>query len=41
MTELTEIQKNISAAGGPSYFKYNGELITEIAYRTQWKEFRK
>lgn len=24
---------------GPSYFTYNGELITDIAYRTQWKEW--
>ena len=26
---------------GPSYFTYNGKLITEIAEETQWKEYRR
>ncbi len=29
--------KGIKAAAGPSYFTYNGELVSEIASRTQWK----
>ena len=29
--------KNSKAIQGPSYFTYNGELITDIAEKTQWK----
>lgn len=40
LTSLSAIVQNIKgikAAPGPSYFAYNGETITEIAERTQWK----
>lgn len=30
--------KGMSSAAGPSYFRYNGELIADIAARTQWKD---
>ena len=30
--------KCVKAIQGPSYFTYNGKLITEIAEQTQWKE---
>ena len=29
--------KSVKAIQGPSYFTYNGKLITEIAEQTQWK----
>ena len=29
--------KNIA---GPSFFTYNGRLVTEIAHETQWKDFQ-
>ena len=40
LTSLSAIVQNIKgikAVPGPSYFTYNGETITEIAERTQWK----
>ena len=30
--------KGVRSIAGPSYFTYNGKLITEIAEQTQWKE---
>ena len=30
--------KGVKAIAGPSYFTYNGRLITDIAEHTQWKE---
>ena len=41
LTSLTAIMKKIkgySNISGPSYFTYKGELLTDIAKRTQWKE---
>mgnify|MGYP003399169651 CR=1 FL=1 len=29
--------KGVKAIAGPSYFTYNGKLITKIAEETQWK----
>lgn len=40
LTSLSAIVQNIKgiqAAAGPSYFTYNGEIVSEIAARTQWK----
>ena len=40
ITSLSAIVKNIKGAksiAGPSFFTYNGKLITEIAEETQWK----
>ena len=40
ITSLSAIVKEIkqcSTAAGPSFFTYNGELIPDIAARTQWK----
>lgn len=31
--------KGVKAIAGPSYFTYNGKLITEIAAETQWKNW--
>lgn len=31
--------KGIKAIAGPSYFTYNGRLLTDIADETQWKNF--
>lgn len=31
--------KGIKSIAGPSYFKYNGEPIVDIANRTQWKYY--
>lgn len=41
LTSLSAIAKSIKgySCAGPSFFTYNGELLTDIAYRTQWKEF--
>lgn len=33
---LKRSHKNIA---GPSFFTYNGRLVTEIAHETQWKDF--
>lgn len=43
LTSLSAIVKNLKgySIAGPSYFTYNGKLITEIADETQWKEFRR
>ena len=44
LTSLTAIVKQLKGykhVSGPSYFTYNGKLITEIADETQWKEYRK
>ena len=43
LTSLSAIVKQLKGynVAGPSYFKYNGKLITEIADETQWKEYRK
>ena len=41
LTSLSAIVQNIKgiqAAAGPSYFTYNGEIVSEIAERTQWKD---
>ena len=41
LTSLTAIMKKIkgySNISGPSYFTYKGELLTDIAKKTQWKE---
>lgn len=40
LTSLSAIAKNIKgiqAAPGPNYFTYNGEIVSQIAARTQWK----
>lgn len=40
LTSLSAIVKSIKGirtAAGPSYFTYNGEVVSEIAARTQWK----
>ncbi len=40
-TSLSAIVRNIKgipAAHGPRYFTYNGELVSDIASRTQWKD---
>lgn len=40
LTSLSAIVKDIkkvSNIAGPSYFTFNGELITDIANRTQWR----
>lgn len=42
ITSLTAVVKKIKGMNnpaGPSYFKYNGEMIVDIACRTQWKEY--
>lgn len=43
LTSLSAIVKSIKGynVAGPSYFTYNGKLITEIADETQWKEYRR
>jgi len=43
LTSLSAIVKNLKgySIAGPSYFTYNGKLITEIADETQWKEYRR
>ena len=44
LTSLTAIVKQLKGykhVSVPSYFTYNGKLITEIAGETQWKEYRK
>lgn len=39
LTSLSAVAKSIKgySCAGPSYFTYNGELICDIAGRTQWK----
>lgn len=40
LTSLTAIMKKVkgcSNIAGPSFFTYNGEALTDIAERTQWK----
>lgn len=40
LTSLSAIVQNIKgiqAAAGPNYFTYNGEIVSEIVARTQWK----
>lgn len=40
LTSLSAIMKELKHCkniAGPSYFTYNGELLTDIAERTQWK----
>ena len=40
LTSLSAIVQNIKgiqAAAGPNYFTYNGEIVSQIAERTQWK----
>ena len=43
LTSLSAIVKQLKGynVAGPSYFTYNGKLITEIADETQWKEYRR
>ena len=43
LTSLSAIVKQLKGynVAGPSYFTYNGKIITEIADETQWKEYRK
>ena len=31
--------KGVKSIQGPSYFTYNGRLLTDIADETQWKDF--
>lgn len=38
LSAIVQNLKNLKAAAGPSYFTYNGELVCDIAHRTQWKE---
>lgn len=41
LTSLSAIMKDIKGynVAGPSFFTFNGELLTDIAERTQWKNF--
>lgn len=42
LTSLTAIMRTIKGyknIAGPSFFTYKGELITDIARRTQWKNY--
>lgn len=42
LTSLTAIVReltNIKYPAGPSFFTYNGENLTDVARRTQWKEY--
>ncbi len=41
LTSLSAIMKDIKGynANGPLFFTFNGELLTDIAERTQWKNF--
>lgn len=32
--------KNIDSIAGPSYFTFNGRPLVEIAYETQWKDYK-
>ena len=44
LTSLSAIVKQLKGykhVAGPSYFKYNGRLITEIADETQWRKYKK
>ena len=43
LTSLSAIVKELKGynVAGPSYFTYNGRIITEIADETQWKEYRR
>ena len=40
LTSLSAIAKSIKgySVAGPQYFTYNGRLLTDIAYETQWKD---
>ena len=40
LTSLSAIMKDMKgySIAGPSFFTYNGELLTDIANRTQWKQ---
>lgn len=38
LSAIVQSIKGIQAAAGPSYFTYNGEIVSEIAERTQWKD---
>ncbi len=38
LSAIVQRIKGISSAAGPSYFTYQGELVSDIARRTQWKE---
>lgn len=37
LSAIVQSLKGIQSAAGPRYFTYNGELVTDIAERTQWK----
>ncbi len=37
LSAIVQSVKGVKAAAGPNYFTYNGEIISEIAARTQWK----
>lgn len=41
LTSLSAIMKEIKGypVSGPLFFTYNGELLTDIAERTQWRKF--
>lgn len=41
LTSLSAIAKGFKGynVAGPSYFTYNGELITDIAEKTQWRDY--
>ena len=43
LTSLSAIVKELKGynVAGPSYFTYDGRIITEIADETQWKEYRR
>ncbi len=38
LSAIVQNLKNLRAAAGPSYFTYNGELVCDIAHRTQWSD---
>ena len=40
LTGIVKRIKNVSSIAGPSYFTFEGELLTDIAERTQWKHLK-
>ena len=43
ITSLTAVARQFKGyknIAGPSFFTYNGRLVTEIAHETQWKDFQ-
>lgn len=38
LSAVVGMLKGVKSIQGPLYFTYNGQLLTDIAYETQWKE---